>query len=257
MGNKIAATAIIEEGAKLGDDIEIGHHVIIGKDVEIGDNTIIKSNTVIRGKTKIGKNNTIYQFTTLGEDPQDLKYKGEDTKLIIGDNNKIREYVTMNKGTIASGKTVVGDNNLFMAYAHVAHDCIVGDNCILANAVTLGGHVEVSDWAILGGLTGVHQFVKIGKHVMVGGASAIKKDVMPYVIIDGNDPKVRGINTIGLKRRGFSKKDIYNIKQAFKIIFKSDLRLEEALEKIKNEYSSKFTKLFELFANQSERGIYR
>lgn len=256
--SKIHKTAIVGGNAKIAEDVEIGPYSVIGENVKIGKGTKIKSHVVIEGDTTIGEGNIIYSFAAIGTDPQDLKYAGEDTKVIIGNNNKIREYVTINKGTTASDKTVIGDDNLLMAYSHVAHDCVVGNHCILANAATLGGHAEIHDWAIIGGLTGVHQFVKIGAHVMVGGASAIKQDVMPYVIIDGNNAKVRGINSIGLQRRGFTKEELKNIKKAYRIIFRSKLKMNDALEELKKEFSEdEKVKLFIEFAEKSERGVYR
>ncbi len=256
--SKIHNTAIISKNVIIDAEVEIGAYSVIGENVKIGKGTKIKSHVIIEGDTTIGEGNIIYSFAAIGTDPQDLKYAGEDTKVIIGNNNKIREYVTINKGTIASGKTIVGNDNLLMAYSHIAHDCIVGSHCILANAATLGGHAEIDDWAIIGGLTGIHQFVKIGAHVMVGGGSALKQDVMPYVIVDGNDAKVRGINSIGLQRRGFTKEELQNIKKAYKIIFRSKLKMDDALEKLKDEFAEdEKVKLFIEFAEKSERGVYR
>ncbi|MBZ4683603.1 MAG: UDP-N-acetylglucosamine acyltransferase [Fusobacteriaceae bacterium] len=232
----IHETAIIEEGAVIGEGVEIGAYSFIGKDVKIGKNTIIKSHVVIEGRTTIGENNIIYPYASIGQDPQDLKYNGEDTELIIGDNNKIREFCTINKGTIASNKTVIGSNNLLMAYVHVAHDVVIGNNCIFANCATLAGHVEVEDFAVVGGLTGVHQFCKIGESAMIGGATRIVQDVAPFVTVEGNDARTRGLNLLGLKRRGFSKEDIRNIKAAYKKIFMSKMKLEDALNELEAEF---------------------
>ncbi|TDT71880.1 acyl-[acyl-carrier-protein]--UDP-N-acetylglucosamine O-acyltransferase [Hypnocyclicus thermotrophus] len=232
----IHETAIIEKGAVIGEDVEIGAYCFIGKDVKIGNGTILKSHVVVEGKTTIGENNIIYPYASIGQDPQDLKYNGEDTELIIGDNNKIREFCTINKGTTASNKTVIGNNNLLMAYVHVAHDVVIGDNCIFANCATLAGHVEVENFAVVGGLTGVHQFCKIGESAMIGGATRIVQDVAPFVTVEGNDAKTRGLNLLGLKRRGFSREDIRNIKTAYKKIFMSKIKLENALNELEIEF---------------------
>ncbi len=254
----IHPSAIVSEKAKIADNVVIGPYCIVGEKVEIGEGTILSSHIVIDGDTTIGKNNEIFPFASIGLKPQDLKYKNEDTKVIIGDNNKIRECVTIHKGTTHSNVTQIGNNNLLMAYAHVAHDCVVGNNCVLANNATLAGHVEVGDFVIVGGLTPIHQFVKVGDHAMIGGASAINQDILPFMMAEGNKANIRGINAVGLKRRGFSDEEIGEIKDANKIIFRSNLALNDAVEELKNKYpNSKNIKYIIDFINKSERGVCR
>ncbi|BDU50344.1 acyl-ACP--UDP-N-acetylglucosamine O-acyltransferase [Haliovirga abyssi] len=256
---RIHPTAIIAKNAKIDESVSVGAYSVIGDSVVIKKGTKISEHVVISGDTLIGENNEIFPFASIGQAPQDLKYDGENTKLIIGNNNKIREFVTINKGTIASGKTVIGDNNLFMAYVHIAHDCIVGNNCIFANAATLGGHAEIDDYVVIGGLSGVHQFVKIGANVMIGATSAIVKDVLPYVTIKGSEnPKIRGLNLIGLKRRGISNEDIKSIKEAYKMIYMGKKTLKDLLVELEEKYEgNEYIKYLINFARKSERGIYR
>lgn len=254
--NNIHKTAIIEEGAQLGDDITIGAYTIIGKDVKIGDGTVIDSHTLIEGKTTIGKNNHIFSHASIGTIPQDLKFNGEDVELIIGDNNKIREFTLFNPGTIGGGSiTKIGSNNLFMGYTHVAHDVIIGDNCIFANGVTLAGHVEIDDHAVIGGLTPVHQFCKIGAHTMVGGASAVVQDIPPYCLAEGNKAVLRGLNLNGLRRRFENREDIDAIKNAYKELFTKGRPLQEAAsELLETSKNSHVIRLAE-FVKNTKRGI--
>ena len=220
--NNIHKTAIIEDGAILGENITVGAYTIIGKDVKISDGTVIDSHTVIAGKTTIGRNNHIFSHASIGTIPQDLKFNGEDVELIIGDNNKIREYTLFNPGTSGGGSvTRIGNNNLFMGYVHVAHDCIIGNNCIFANGATLAGHVECDDFVVVGGLTPIHQFCKIGTQAMIGGASAIAQDIPPFCLAEGNKAVLRGLNLTGLRRRFENREDIDAIKQAYKELFES------------------------------------
>lgn len=234
---EIHSTAIIEDGAIIGDGVKIGPYCVIGKDVKIGNNTTLQSHVVVEGITEIGEGNTIYSFVSIGKASQDLKYKGEPTKTIIGNNNQIREFVTIHRGTDDRWETRIGNNNLLMAYVHCAHDVIVGSNCILANNVTLAGHVVVEDYAIIGGLTPVHQFCRIGAYSMTGGASAINQDVSPFMLAEGHPVSIRAINSVGLKRKGFSEEEISNIKKAHRILFRTGTPLREALEQLRTTYS--------------------
>lgn len=233
MSANIHPTAIVEDGARLGANVRIGPYSIIGPNVEIGDNTEIGPHVIIRGHTRIGRDNRIFQFCSLGEIPQDKKYAGEPTRLEIGDRNTIREFCTFNTGTAQGGGiTRIGSDNWIMAYAHIAHDCRVGDHCILANAVTLGGHVELGDWAILGGLTAVHQFGRVGSHAMAGGGTILVQDLPPYVICNGNPAAAHGLNSEGLKRRGFSAEAIATLRRAYKALYKEGLTAAAACEQL-------------------------
>ena len=229
---------------------------IIGPNVEIGENTVIQSHVNISGNVKIGKGNKIYPFVSIN-DPQDLKYAGEPTNLIIGDNNKIREYVTINPGTIGGGgKTVIGNNCLFMISSHIAHDCIVGNNVVMANLATLGGHVEIDDWANIGGGVMVHQFVKVGTQSLIGGGFTAKQDVPPYIIVSGAPLRFVGINKIGLERRGFGKETREIIKQAYRKYFVSKLNRGQAIDYIKRSLPQiEEIKNIVEFIDSSERGI--
>jgi UDP-N-acetylglucosamine acyltransferase len=255
----IHATAIIAPGAQIASDVSIGPYAVIGEHVRIGSGTSVGPHAVIEGRTEIGRDNRIFQFTSIGAIPQDLKFHGEESTLTIGDRNKIREFVTIHLGTEdGGGKTTVGSDNLFMAYAHVAHDCVVGNHVILANAATLAGHVEVDDFAILGGLSAVHQFCRVGCHVMASGGSMIAQDVVPYTVVQGDRAKTVGLNLIGLKRRGFSPEVLKTIKQAYRFVFRSNLPLEAALVKIEEELdSSPELSVFVDFIKKSERGLAR
>jgi UDP-N-acetylglucosamine acyltransferase len=227
----IDARAIIDPSAKLADDVTVGPWSIIGPDVEIGAGTVIASHVVVKGPTVIGRNNRIFQFATVGEDCQDKKYNGEPTRLIIGDNNVIREGVTIHRGTVQDkGETIIGSHNLLMAYAHVAHDCVVGNNVILANNAAIAGHVHVGDWAILGGFTAVHQFCHVGAHVMCGAGTIVFKDIPAYVMATGNPAKPHGINAEGLKRRGFSSDAVTMIRRAYKAIYRQGLTVDQAMD---------------------------
>jgi UDP-N-acetylglucosamine acyltransferase len=255
----IHPTAIIDPRAEIETGVEIGPYSVIGANVRIGSGTRVGSHVVIQGPTAIGRDNQIFPFCSLGEVPQDKKYQGEPTLLEIGDSNTIREYCTLNRGTSQdAGITRVGNDNWIMAYVHIAHDCQVGDHTIFANYSGLAGHVEVHDYAILGGGTLVHQFCKIGAHVMTGGGTRLLKDVPPYVRAAGHDAKPHGINAEGLKRRGFSAASIAHIKRAYKTLYKSGLTLEQA----KSELAGQVKECAEIgmllnFLEQSSRGIIR
>lgn len=242
MSSTIHPTAIIEEGAVIGENVSIGAYSYIGPDVTIGKGSVIKNHVSIDGLTEIGEGCVIYPFASLGQAPQDLKFKGEKTKLRIGAHNKIREHVTMNPGTeTGAGETVIGDNGLFMVGAHVAHDCILGNNVIMANNATLGGHVEVGNFVVVGGLSAVHQFVRIGDYAIIGGFSGVENDVIPYGRVKGERAFLAGLNLIGLERQGFSKDEIKTLQKAFNQLFGVDGTLEQRLESIENDYSSDIT----------------
>ncbi len=222
--------AIIDPSAKLAANVSVGPWTTIGPDVEIAENTVIESHVVVKGPTQIGKNNHIYQFSSIGESPPDLKYKGEPTRLVIGDNNTIREGVTLHRGTVQDrGETTIGNNNLLMAYVHVGHDSVVGNHCILANNAALAGHVHIGDWTNLGGFTLVHQYCKMGAHCFTGMGSAIGKDVPAYVMVNGNPAAAKSINAEGLRRRGFDKAQIAAVNKAFKLIYRRGLTVDEAV----------------------------
>ncbi|GGK66272.1 acyl-ACP--UDP-N-acetylglucosamine O-acyltransferase [Amphritea balenae] len=229
----IHSSAIIDPSARLADDVEVGPWTVIGADVEIGAGTRINSHVVIKGPTKIGQNNHIFQFASIGEDCQDKKYDGEPTELIIGDNNVFREGCTVHRGTVQDQSlTRIGSYNLFMANAHVAHDCMVGDHNILANNCAIAGHVHLGDYVILGGFTAVHQFCHIGSHSMCGAGTVVLKDIPAFVMSNGNSAEPHGINAEGLRRRGFSAEAVRNIKRAYKTVYRKGLKLEEAIEEL-------------------------
>ena len=255
----IHSTAIIDPSAELADDVEVGPYTVIEANVQIGSGTSIGPHVVIKGPTKIGRDNRIKQFASIGEEPQDLKYAGQPTELIIGDRNTVSEYVTMNRGTVEdSGVTTVGSDNLFMTSAHVAHDCIIGDHCILANAVALAGHVHVGDHAILGGYSTVHQFTRIGEHSFSGFGSAIDRDIPPFFTVAGNRARAVGINKEGLKRRGFESDAISAIQKAFKLLVKSSMSHKDAMQQVA-ELASDHSAVRELyeFIEASDRGWIR
>ena len=229
----IHPSAIIDPAAELDENVSVGPFCVIGADVRIGSGSEIGPHVVIRGVTDIGHDNRIHQFASVGDDPQDKKYAGERTLLKFGDRNVIREFATINRGTVQDGGvTRIGSDNLFMAYVHVAHDCSIGNNVIMANAASLGGHVQIDDWAILGGFTLVHQFSRVGAYCFSAMGSAIGKDVPPYMMVDGKPAKPRGINTEGLKRHGFRQEDLTGIRRAYKTLYQSGLSLEQAVSKI-------------------------
>lgn len=256
---QIHPTAIVEEGAAVGANVKIGPFCYVDSKVEIGEGTELLSHVVVKGPTTIGKDNRIFQFASIGEQCQDLKYKGEDTKLIIGDRNTIRESVTMHRGTIQdSGITRVGSDNLFMINAHVAHDCVIGDRCIFANNATLAGHVTIGNQVIVGGMSAIHQFCHVGDHSMLGGGSIVVQDVPPYVMAQGNHCAPFGINVEGLKRRGFEKPEIHAIRRAYKSLYRNGLTLDDAKAEIAKEIETyPAVKLFLEFLEQSQRGIIR
>ena len=258
----IHPTAIIDPGAELDSSVTVGPYVVIEKGVKIGPETIIKPHTVITGPTTIGSGNVIGPFATIGAPPQDLKYKGEDTDLVIGDNNQIREYVSIHRGTVTDkGLTILGNGNLLMGYVHIAHDCVIGNSVSLANAATMAGHVQIEDHAIVGGLVGIHQFSRVGAYSYTGGVSGISKDVPPFIIVSGirKDMRVSGINKIGLRRHGFDRETLKELDKAYKIIFMSpNLLLKDALEQAASEISDcePVQQLIDFFRN-SKQGVIR
>jgi UDP-N-acetylglucosamine acyltransferase len=256
---KIHATAIIDASAELDSSVEIGAYSVIGPNVKIGAGTRVASHVTINGPSIIGENNQIFQFSSLGEVPQDKKYKGEPTLLEIGNNNTIREFCTFNRGTIQDkGTTKIGDDNWIMAYVHIAHDCQIGNHTIFANNSSLAGHVDVHDHAILGGFTLIHQFCKIGSHVITAVGSVVFKDIPPYVTAAGYDAKPHGINAEGLKRRGFSAESILQIKRAYKTLYRKSLTLEEAKVELGIiQQTTPEIALLTDFLNSSTRGIVR
>jgi UDP-N-acetylglucosamine acyltransferase len=254
---EIHRTAIVDSTVEMGEGVTVGPYSIIQGRVVIGDDTHIGSHVVIKDRTTIGGKCEIFQFAVLGEIPQDLKFRGEDSQLIIGDGNTIREFATMHRGTAGGGAvTRIGHGNLFMAYTHVAHDCQVGNGVIMSNAATLGGHIIVEDYAILGGLSAVHQFCHIGRHAFVGGCSAVHRDVPPYAMAVGNRAKLVGLNLVGLKRHGISDSTLQSLKKAYELLFLSDLNQKEAVNRIKEELPQ-MPEIQELiaFLEQSERGL--
>jgi len=254
----IHPSAVIDPSAKIADNVSIGPWTMIGADVEIGEGCDIASHVVIKGPTKIGAGNKIYQFSTIGDDTPDLKYQGEDTRLIVGDNNVIREGVTIHRGTVQDrSETVIGSNNLLMAYAHIGHDCVIGDNVIMVNNASISGHVYVGDWAILSGYALVHQYVHIGVHCFVGPAAFVYHDVPAFITAFGSPAEPRTINREGLKRRGFSADQISLANQAYKLLYRRGLLLEESIEAIAKLGDDPAIKLFLGSIEKSTRGIIR
>lgn len=254
----IHPTALIDPAARLADDVEVGPFSVIGPDVEIGPGSRIGPHVVIKGPTVLGARTCIFQFASVGEDCQDKKYAGEPTRLVMGDDNVVREGVTLHRGTVQDrGETTIGSRNLFMAYVHVGHDCVIGNDCILANQVTLAGHVKLGDFAIIGGLAAVHQFCHFGTHAMAGGGSIITKDTPAYVMINGNPAQVHGLNLVGLKRRGFSREALKALGEAYKLVYRQGLTVEQALAEIRTRFALAETETFAASIEASTRGIIR
>ncbi len=253
------ARAIIDPAARLGSNVSVGPFSIIESDVELGDGTRVGPHVVIRSGTRMGRNNRVFQFASIGEDPQDKKYAGEPTRLEIGDDNTFREFCTLNRGTAQdAGVTRLGNSNWLMAYTHVAHDCTIGNEVIMANAATLAGHVEVGDYAILGGFAGVHQFCQVGEYAFIGNNCGITRDVPPYVLIGGPPSAPRGVNAEGLKRRGFEANQIRNIRAAYKTVYRSDLRLEQAIAEIEQTLGDQpELEIFVAFLKNTRRSLLR
>ncbi len=253
--SQIHPTAIIEEGAVIGENVTIGPFTLIGAKVKIGDNTTVASHTVIEGNTTIGKNNRIFSNAAIGTIPQDLKYKGEEVQLIIGDNNSIREFTLLNPGTEGGGSvTKIGNNNLLMGYVHLGHDVIMGDHCVLANGVALAGHVELGDHVVIGGYTPVHQFCHIGDFVMIGGASAVTQDIPPFCLAEGNRAVLRGLNLNGLRRK-LDREDINELRAAYRVLFEKGQPLQDMTQTLLETTSSEKVKALCRFIQSSKRGI--
>jgi len=255
----IHPTAIVHPAADIADDVEIGPYSIIDAHVRIGRGTVVGPHVVIKGRTEIGEGNRIFQFASVGEVNQDLKYRGEETQLKIGSENTIREYVTIQIGTVTGrSETTIGDRNLFMVYSHIAHDCEIGNDCILANCATLAGHIRIDDGAIIGGLVGIHQFCRVGTMAIVGGCSKIVQDIPPYMMADGHPANVRGVNLEGLRRKKFGRESIREIKAAHKMIYHSRMNTAQALARLKEEYpGSACVRVIVEFIETSQRGIAR
>lgn len=255
----IHPTAIVSPEALIEEGVEVGPYTVIGPDVRIGNGTVVGPHAVIEGPTRIGAGCRIFQFASIGAPPQDLKFKGEQCDVIIGNNNTIREFVTIHRATSADiAMTCIGDNNLLMAYCHIAHNCKLGNHIVMSNAVNLAGHIHVEDHAVIGGMSGIHQFSRIGCHAMISGASAVTQDVPPYVTVSGNHARPYGLNLIGLKRKGFSEETIGMLKKAYRMVFRSSLRVSAAAEKIREEIKdSPEVDHFIAFIEESERGVCR
>jgi UDP-N-acetylglucosamine acyltransferase len=255
-GVVVHPTALIDEAAELGEGVSVGPYTIVGPDVIIGPGTRLGPHVLIERDTVLGSGCVVHKGAVLGTDPQDLKYQGEPTRLIIGDRTVIREYATLNRGTRASGVTEVGSDCLLMAYTHVAHDCRLGDHVILSNAVNMGGHVVIGDWAIVGGLTPIHQFVRIGEHAFVGGASRVAKDIPPFVKAAGSPLQMYGLNSVGLQRRGFSDEVRRELKRAYRLFFASSHNTSQALKQARQDLGSyPEVEAFLSFFEATERGV--
>lgn len=255
----IHAHAVIDPQARIGKNVTVGPFSVVGPQVEIGEGTWIGPHVVINGPTRIGRDNRIFQFSSIGEAPQDLKYAGEPTRLEIGDRNVFRECVTLSRGTVGGGGvTRIGDDNLFMAYVHIAHDCRVGNRTIFANNASLAGHVDVGDYAIFGGFCGIHQFCKVGAHVMIGAATIALKDIPPFLMVYGNPVKPYGLNLRGLKRRGFSNDAIDALKETYRLVYRAGLPVESAIEQLQ-PLVARFPEVAQFvdFLRKSERGVAR
>jgi acyl-[acyl-carrier-protein]--UDP-N-acetylglucosamine O-acyltransferase len=240
MSVSIHPSAVVDPAAKLGEGVFVGPFCLVGPDVELGDRVRLTSHVVVEGRTRIGEDTVIYPFASIGHRPQDLKFKGEASELIIGRRNQIREHVTMSPGTEGGGLvTRVGDNGLFMVGVHVAHDCVVGNNAVLANNATLAGHVELGDFVTIGGLSAIHQFVRIGSHAMIGGMSGVEKDVIPYGLVMGERARLAGLNLIGLERRGFQKDDIHALRAAYRMLFGPEGTFAERMEEVGRDLGEK------------------
>lgn len=256
---KIHPTAVVAPGAELGRGVTIGPFSVVGAKVQIGDGTEIGSHVVIEGRVTIGKKNLISSFASVGSRPQDLKFRGEETQLIIGDNNMFREYSNLSLGTEGGGgKTVIGDDNLFMVSTHVAHDCIVANHVIAANCVALGGHVVVGDRAVLGGLSAIHQFCRIGQYAMIAGGAMVTQDVVPYGMVQGDRARITGLNVVGLRRLGLKNQSLQSIKSMYHLVFDSNLTLEDAVARIESDVEdSEYRQVWLDFLKKSDRGVCR
>lgn len=253
---QVHSTALVDPDAELGRGVAVGPYAIVGPGVVVGDGTTIGPHVLIERDTRVGRDCQLYKGAVLGSDPQDLKYAGERSVLEVGDRTVVREYATLNRGTAASGRTVVGSDCLLMAYSHVAHDCVIGNHVILSNAVNMAGHVVIEDWAVVGGLTGIHQFVRIGAHAFIGGASRITQDVAPYVRVSGSPPRLYGLNSVGLDRRGFSREVVGSLKATYRILFQSGHNVSQGIARAEAEVEQlPEVRHLLTFIRSSERGI--
>ena len=256
MATEIHETAVIDPGAEIGENVQIGPHCVIFAGVRIGDDCWLQNHVTVAGNTEIGKGNQFYAFGSIGQKTQDLKYEKEPTYLKIGDGNTFREFCTLNRATLPGDSTVIGNDGCFLAYTHIGHDCVVGDHVIFSNNSTLGGHVMVGDYAILSGLTGIHQFCRIGAHSFIGGCAKIVQDVPPFMMVDGNPARARSHNAVGLQRRNFSADSVKAIKDAYKILYRQNLKTSDAADKIESmKNGTEETRQIAEFVRCSERGI--
>lgn len=254
----IHPTAIVDPKAEIASGVRIGPYCVVGADVHIGEDTELQHHVTVMGTTRIGRGNSFFAYTSIGQRTQDLKYSGEPTHLEIGEGNTFREFCTVNRGTLPGAKTVVGNNGNFLAYSHIAHDCIVGNNVIFSNNGTLAGHVTVGDHSVIGGLTAIHQFCRVGRHAITGGCSKIVQDVPPFMIADGNPAEVRGVNSIGLERAGFPAETIRALKDAYRLLYRGNMNAKQAVEAIRRELAgSAEAEELCLFVETSQRGIIR
>jgi UDP-N-acetylglucosamine acyltransferase len=256
IGAQIHATAVIDDTADLAAGVTVAPYAVIGPNVVIGAGTYVGAHVVIERDTTVGANCRLHSGAALGGDPQDLKYAGESSRLIVGDRTVVREFATLNRGSAARGSTDIGSDCLIMAYAHVAHDCVIGNHVVIANAVNMGGHAEVGDWVVIGGMTAVHQFARIGAHAFIGGMSAVRKDIPPYVKASGNPMKLFGLNSIGLQRRGFSDEVRAEIRRAYRVLFQSKMPVRQAIDEVRGtmNVSPELEALLQ-FITVSERGV--
>lgn len=259
MGHRIHPSAIVEKGAEIGNDVEIGPFALVGSEVRIGARTVIGAHSVVQGRTTLGEDNVVYHHASIGADPQDVKFHGEPSELIVGDRNKIREFATLHLGTESGGMTTrVGSDNMLMNYTHVAHDCTIGNRNVLANGVQLGGHVTLQDWIVVGALSGIHQFVRIGESVMIGAGSMVSMDIVPFCNATGDRAKLRGLNVVGLKRRSLPSEVGVGLKRAYKTLFQSGLKVADAIAQVRaGESLCPEVERLLSFAESSERGICR
>ena len=255
MPSQIHPTAIIDTAAQIGSDVVIGPYCVVGEKVVLGDGCWLQNHVTLCGPSLIGKNNKFHAYTSIGQQTQDLKYAGEPTYLEIGDDNSFREFCTVNRGTLPGTKTVIGSHNNFLAYCHIAHDCVVGNHVIFSNNGTLAGHVTVEDHVIIGGLTAVHQFCRLGRHAITGGCSKIVQDVVPFTIADGNPARARGVNITGMKRNGFSDEDVLELRRAYKSLYRSKLNTTQALEALREGTPSSQVQHIIDFVASTQRGI--
>lgn len=254
-GGRIHPTAVIHEDARVDDTARVGPYALVGPGVELGPGVRVGPHALVERDTRVGGGCLLAKGAVLGTDPQDRKYEGERSKLVVGAGTTVREFATLNRGTAASGETRVGDECLIMAYAHVAHDCRIGDRVVLANAVNMGGHVEIGDWAIVGGVTAIHQFVRVGRHAFVGGGSRVSQDVPPYCTVAGNPPSGYGVNTVGLRRREFEETTVDALQKAYRRVFRSEKNVGEALDGLEAEDPRPEVAELVSFVRDSERGV--